>query len=858
MEEMPDDPSGDDDERPSTRYSTVAPRGDAGVPPVPAMPLPAHAVEEAPTAPVYRDFSIPPSSRRASTLPPPRPPMVAPPAPELSEPPAGPGPERERAEASPPLVERRRAEAPPSPVEELSEESPRPVAARSRTDVPPPPPAERQPAPLPSTPSSGPPVDLEFAPVDDPSSAPPPSSAVVAQGPAPGPAAEPLPALDTDTSNEERRQREALADFTRQLVQTFNRTSYYQAGHPAAFHVRDELYDGLASVIVGQPQIGYLLERGRVPQVLIDGLGQTRKKLSDIMSEGVYDIFVPRFIEYFDRHDLVLLAFRQGITLDEFGQFVAVMSRPAPTGDDKVELSQLLLDAGVLHVSTLGSRELGFGEGSLPWQVRVCLARLRRDLRTIPYFRDRTVEELRRAKQQIFADVVRPIQLTDELTLLVRHAPRIQRELADVEEVRDLPVVDWIVHVLAPRRLVELTRALVLAWETARAARAPDADELRHAIETCAARLMAEPIAERDPVLRVLHDHGVVPFEGLPADLRDWLLAERHIAARASGEAVALPSATPHDLRVLVKIGRLHLVAGRIDDAVEVIDHLRERAAPDDDALADAARGALAAIVSDEEAEELVEKLERSTTLDAERFGRILRSLGEVGARALVARTIASGEKAKFGTVWHLLDTMPDAMTPALAEAIGRHDLHPQALRVLLALATRHGHPRLAHAAVAHVRHREMPVRREAVMAAVAAASVEGLAVVRHAAADPAPEIVAIALAALADRYQALDEACSRALSIAEGAQPAPQIGADLLDVALRLLSRAPEGERPRAVAAIRHVLEVEQRPTGFLGITNRPVERPEVVKAAQAALEALGESIAAPRKSFFDFLRKG
>src|SRR5437016_1203237 len=63
--------------------------------------------------------------------------------------------------------------------------------------------------------------------------------------------------------------REAVADFTRSLVQTMNRTTYYESGHPAHYAVRDELYVKLMNLLVAQPQIGYLLMRGTPPEVYV-------------------------------------------------------------------------------------------------------------------------------------------------------------------------------------------------------------------------------------------------------------------------------------------------------------------------------------------------------------------------------------------------------------------------------------------------------------------------------------------------------------------------------------------------------------------------------------------------------------
>lgn len=661
---------------------------------------------------------------------------------------------------------------------------------------------------------------------------------------------------------EEALQKNALAEFTRQLVQTMNRTTYYDPGHPAHFAVRDELFELLRRCLHDQPQIGYLLQRGRVPEILVDGATGGRVKLSELIPEGAYEIFVPRFIEYFDRFDLVTLAFRQGIGVEEFGQFVAVVTRPPPPQGERPGLSRSLVEAGVLNVSALAASDLGFGELDMPWQIRVCLARLRRDLRTIPFFRHVSVELLRRAKLQIFQDVVRPIQSAEELRLLVMLGPRIERELEDVEEVRDVDITEMVVEVLVPRRLVDLSRTLVDAWSRARSASDASEAHLREALEDCATRLLRDEVPDRDSALRLLHSSGVVAFERLPEELRDWLLAEKLDDERRAGGAHDLPHATRHDLHVLGKLGRLSFLAGRIDDMVDVVETLKSVAAPDeaeadDDDLAAVARWALSTMVTAGEVDDLAAKFEASTGIDAERYRRVLRALGKVGVRALAARIARAGAEARFGPVFKLLEAVDEDIGEELSDVLLWHDLDPHALRVLLAIATRRPDRRSADAAAEHVRHADPQVRRDALAAMLAGHASRSVSALKAALDDESPEIVAMALATLAEKMGFLRLGADRALALVSTAQATPQIDAGVLAVALRIFSQlGAEPERDAAIAAVRHFLQVETRPTGFLGLTNRPVERPELVAAAKKTLADLGvEPDTETRKSFFDSL---
>jgi hypothetical protein len=227
----------------------------------------------------------------------------------------------------------------------------------------------------------------------------------------------------------EREQKNALSAFTRSLVTSMNRTTYYEPGHPKYFTLRDELFGELRQVMGDQSQVGYMLQRGRTDEIWVDGLAAGRCRLSETMVASSYEVVAPRFVDYFERYQLVLLAFRRGVTRDEFGTFVGLMTRPLRQGHEE-ELSAELLRAGVRNISSLSRTELDPVDATLPWQVRVCIARLTRDLQTIPLYAGRPLEEVTRAKEQIFADIVRPLLQASDVRELAIQAPRIERAMS--------------------------------------------------------------------------------------------------------------------------------------------------------------------------------------------------------------------------------------------------------------------------------------------------------------------------------------------------------------------------------------------------------------------------------------------
>ena len=195
-----------------------------------------------------------------------------------------------------------------------------------------------------------------------------------------------------------REQKDQLSEFTRELVQSVNKAAYYGADHPAHHEVGEPLYKMLVHFLADNPQVAYLLNRTTPPEIFVDGLGAGRLRMSDIMPAGVYSLFVPRFVEYFDRHSLVLLAFRNGVTLKEFIGLVSVLSRPVTPGHE-FDIGQALLDDQVFNVSVLLSNDVASRDFDLPWQIRMCLARLRRDLQALGA--ETTVHRAARARRAL-------------------------------------------------------------------------------------------------------------------------------------------------------------------------------------------------------------------------------------------------------------------------------------------------------------------------------------------------------------------------------------------------------------------------------------------------------------------------
>ncbi len=707
-------------------------------------------------------------------------------------------------------------------------------------------------APPPSSARERPRADASRHALAPPPIAPPPIA------PAAVPAAPP-PELHGERPSRKTivQERELLGDLTRQLVQTMNRTSYYEVGHPAYYAERDELFARLEAVLADQPQVGYLLQRGDPPEILVDGLTQGRVRMSEVLLSGVYELFVPRFVEYFDRHEIVLLAFRAGITAEELGRFTAILSRPV-AGKHRFDISAELVSAEVFNVSVLIRDEVAHQDTDLPWQVRVCLARLRRDLRAVPMFRDLGHEALRRAKRQIFADTVRPLQNAELLKQLVRFASRIEKDIERVEGLEDLRITPAIIDVLAPRPMIDLAR--LLCEESARSGADVDpagaaASEARSAaIDLCARRLAKEDPPEAEAVLRLLVKHRILTVEDLPIGLQEWLGAEAIYLSNEAGPLDPTPIESAGDVRVLAKVGRLALKHDRIDRVAEVAARL-DRAARAD---APGAATAIGSLLARKEVDDLAARFETGSARDAEASSKLFAALGTRGATALADRIVSAGVNAHLGRAYHLLERLPEGPT-AVAEALGAPGIEPAALRLLLAIAAARPTGESAAAARPYADHAEAGVRVAALIAVIAGDAAGSAALVVRALDDGDSAVVEVALSALADRLGRPEPARARALAILRDATAETAVGH--LEAALGLIGRFPGAgaDREAAVAVVRGLHEAERARVGFLGLEMRRERHPGLVATIERVMTQLGGDADDPppsRRSLWERLR--
>jgi len=116
--------------------------------------------------------------------------------------------------------------------------------------------------------------------------------------------------------------------FILSFIQALLKTGYYTPGHPETGRARAGLYDGFQSLVKDRRELTFVaVTTEEKSDVLVDGVVDEPVTLSSLMLKGMGEIFIPKFIEYFERKNLSSFSIKANISKNEFDDFMELLSR---------------------------------------------------------------------------------------------------------------------------------------------------------------------------------------------------------------------------------------------------------------------------------------------------------------------------------------------------------------------------------------------------------------------------------------------------------------------------------------------------------------------------------------------------
>lgn len=232
--------------------------------------------------------------------------------------------------------------------------------------------------------------------------------------------------------------------FILSFIQALLKTGYYTPGHPETSRARKGIYNSLLTALKGHKEITFITKLAKESRdVIIDGIYEEPISLSGFMLKGRSEMFIPKFLDYFDRKNLSSFSIKACITEEEFETFIDIMSetpgQEEKAPDTKEELTMELISKGVLNVSTIFNIDIVGKDRKLPWRVEVSLTRLKKDLSLIPLYKNLSEEKKAEIKNMVFDDIIRPIKAPSIIKDILINLDIISNDIAGIskEEFED-------------------------------------------------------------------------------------------------------------------------------------------------------------------------------------------------------------------------------------------------------------------------------------------------------------------------------------------------------------------------------------------------------------------------------------
>lgn len=320
-----------------------------------------------------------------------------------------------------------------------------------------------------------------------------------------------------------------LTGFVLHLIQAFLRTGYYTPEHPESLRSKKGLYQEFQSLFEEEDEIAFLIKDEEERQeILVEGVLPAGQRLSRMMLKGMGELYVPKFVKYLERKDLVSLTLKSRMDQSEFTRFVDVMSEPSLVDtrrrQDKERFAQTLLSRGILNISYVFNDELLGSEREMPWRARITLSRIRKDLRMMPLFQRLWGKQLQDIRHHLLWDALRPIRQSDLLCAILRNS-----DLAVTTENDEETLENGILSFLQKQYLVGTGKLFLRDHLELKGRERRDRFEQKseRLVKKICARLRENETRESESLLEEYFRKDLIGLEELTPALKEKILVER-------------------------------------------------------------------------------------------------------------------------------------------------------------------------------------------------------------------------------------------------------------------------------------------------------------------------------------------
>ena len=321
-----------------------------------------------------------------------------------------------------------------------------------------------------------------------------------------------------------------LTDFILHILQAFLRTGYYTPDHPESVKAKEGLYEQFKNLFEHEDEVAFLARDDQEQkEVLIEGVLPEAQRLSRMMMKGMGELYIPKFVNYLERKDLVSLTMKSRMEQTEFTQFIDLMSDPSfldtHRKEDKDRFISALYKYGISNVSFVFNEEMVLApDREMPWRARVTLSRMKKELKMIPFFQKMSGQELQVIRKRLLEDAIRPLRSHELIYSVVQNS-----DLASTPENREEVIEDVLVTFLPSIYFVGTTKVYLREHLNLKKLQKKDHFEAKsdRLLKKFIVRLRGVKTQEAENLLEEFFRNQLINLEDLTPALRDKILLEK-------------------------------------------------------------------------------------------------------------------------------------------------------------------------------------------------------------------------------------------------------------------------------------------------------------------------------------------
>jgi HEAT repeat protein len=321
-----------------------------------------------------------------------------------------------------------------------------------------------------------------------------------------------------------------LTEFILHILQAFLRTGYYTPDHPEAMKAKEGLYEQFKNLFDREDEVAFLARDDQEQkEVLIEGILPEAQRLSRMMMRGMGELYIPKFVNYLERKDLVSLTMKSRMDQTEFTQFIDLMSDPAfldtHRKEDKDRFISALYQHSISNISFVFNEEMVLApDREMPWRARVTLSRMKKELKMIPFFQKMSGQELQVIRKRLLEDAIRPLRSTELIYSVVQNS-----DLASTPETREEAIEDVLVPFLPSIYFIGTTKVFLREHLNLKKLQKKDHFEEKsdRLLKKFIVRLKGVGTQEAENLLEEFFRNQLITLEDLTPSLRDKILLEK-------------------------------------------------------------------------------------------------------------------------------------------------------------------------------------------------------------------------------------------------------------------------------------------------------------------------------------------